>query len=887
MKNFRFFCIVASILLSLQSNAQVVISEIMASNNNSFKDQFGLSSDWIELYNHSNNTIDLLNWTLSDDAGLASKWRFPSVIIAPGAYLLVFASGNDIKTVTPYLHTNFKLSATGEFLALYNNNGVLVSGIIPAFPPQYEDVSYGLVNGNYNYINLPTPLAINSTNLYVLPPTFSIKHGLFSAPFQLSLSSSIIGATIKYTTDGSSPSLMNGTDYKTPLTINSTVVVRAASVFNNNLSASTTSTYIFPEQVLQQPDTKLLYPSTWGSGVVADYGMDPEICNDTKSKNAILSSFSQLPIISMVSKPSNFFSEVDNDTTGGIYVFTSKEWERAASLEVFGSNYADNLQINCGVQLQGGNSRGPGNSPKHSFRFVFKPEFGPAKMEYPLFPGNANATYKFNTIHIKAGYNNTWIHSTSTQRASAQYIRDVWAKSTFRKMGQVSVHTRYGHLFINGMYWGLFNFSERIDSEFMETYFGGNELNYDVIKDYVEIVDGNLNAWNEMVTTVQAGVEDNAKYFKLLGKNPDGTNNTAYPVYIEPVNLIDYIILNFYGANQDWDQHNWAAARDRVDGRKGFNFFAWDTERILENVNSNIVTKSSTGYVTEIFQKLMKNTEFKMLFADRLHKHLNNGGCLTPDSVIADWEKFAREVQPAVFAESARWGDYRRDVRQASSSLLYTEEIWQAEKKRLIEEYFPLRSGILINQFKTATMFPSIDAPRFNSYGGAVNNQFKLEMTATSGTIYYSLKGDPRQLGGSLAADTYTYTSPISITDNLVTVKARTKSGNVWSALTEATFKADIFQSLVQNSHYTAQLSNYPNPVSGFTTIECNLPESGKVHFQVLSMQGSVVESIDMGYHFSGTFKYRYNASKLKNGVYIYQIQCGNNQLNSKMTVIK
>ena len=887
MKNLRFFCIVTSILFSLQSNAQIVISEILASNKNTIKDEFGLSSDWIELYNNSNTTIDLLNWTLSDDAGLPSKWRFPSVSIAPGAYLLVFASGNDIKTVTPYLHTNFKLSATGEFLALYNNNGVLVSGIIPAFPPQYEDVSYGLVNGNYNYINLPTPLAINSTNLYVLPPTFSIKHGLFSAPFQLSLSSPIIGATIKYTTDGSSPSLLNGTDYKTPLTINSTVVVRAASVFNNNLSASSTSTYIFPEQVLQQPDTKPLYPNTWGSGVVADYEMDPEICNDTKSKNAILSSFSQLPIISMVSKPSNFFSEVDNDTTGGIYVFTSKEWERAASLEVFGSNYADNLQINCGVQLQGGNSRGPGNSPKHSFRFVFKPEYGPTKMEYPLFPGNADATNKFNTIHIKAGYNNTWIHSTSAQRTSAQYIRDVWAKSTFRKMGQVSVHTRYGHLFINGIYWGLYNFSERIDNDFMETYFGGDELNYDVMKDYTEIVDGDSIAWHEMKVAVQAGVETNTNYFKLLGKNPDGSNNLAYPVYIEPTNLIDYIILNFYGANQDWDQHNWAAARDRVDGRKGFNFFAWDTERILENVNTNIVTKNSTGYVTEIFQKLMKNTEFKMLFADRLHKHLNNGGCLTPDSVIADWEKFAREVQPAVFAESARWGDYRRDVRQTSSSLLYTEEIWQAEKKRLIEEYFPLRSGILINQFKAASMFPSIDAPRFNSYGGAVNNQFKLEMTATSGTIYYSLKGDPRQLGGSLAADTYTYTSPISITDNLVTVKARTKSGNVWSALTEATFKADIFQSLAQNSHYTAQLSNYPNPVSGFTTIECNLPESGNVHFQVLSMQGSVVESIDMGYHFSGTFKYRYNASKLKNGVYIYQIQCGNNQLNSKMTVIK
>jgi hypothetical protein len=887
MNKLRIFYIAALISISLQSNAQVVISEILASNKNSIKDQFGQNSDWIELYNHSTTTINLQNWTLTDDSNEPNKWRFPSVSLAPGAYLLVFASGNDIKTTLPYLHTNYKLSATGEYLALYNNSGVLVSGIIPKFPPQYEDVSYGLVDGKYNYISSPTPLAENSKKLFVLPPIFSMKRGLFSAPFQLSLTCPTIGATIKYTTDGSSPDLQNGIEYRTPLTINSTVVVRAVAILNNNPSASATSTYIFPLQVLQQPETPPMYPGTWDTGIIADYGMDPEICNDSKSSSNILNSFNQLPVISLVSKPSSFFSEVDNDTTGGIYVFTSKDWERAASVEVFGSNYADNLQVNCGVQLQGGNSRGPNNSPKHSFRLVFKPEFGPSKMEYPLFPANANATTTFNTIHIKAGYNNTWYHSNSIQRNSAQYIRDVWAKNTLRKMGHLSVNTRYAHLFINGLYWGLFNFSERIDSEFMETYFGGNELNYDVMKDYTEVVDGDSIAWHEMKVAIQAGVETNTNYFKLLGKNPDGTDNASYPVYIDPVNLIDYIILNFYGANQDWDQHNWAAARDRVSGRKGFIFFAWDTERILENVNTNILKKNSTGYVTEFFQKLMKNAEFKLLFSDRLNKHLNNIGCLTPDSVIADWEKFAKEVQPAVFAESARWGDYRRDVRLTSSALLYTEEIWQAEKKRLIEEYFPLRSGILINQFKAANMYPTLEAPRFNSYGGTVNNQFKLEMTATAGTIYYSLKDDPRQVGGSVANNTYTYSSPISISDNLVTVKARTKSGNIWSAVTEATFKTDIFQSLTNNSQYSAQLSNYPNPVRDFTTIEFDLPESGNVLIQVLSMQGSVVETIDVGYHFSGNFKYRYNASKLKNGVYIYQIQCGDTKLNSKMTVIK
>lgn len=887
MKQIRIIFVVSFLLLSYRNHAQLVISEILASNKNSIKDQFGQNSDWIELYNNSSTTINLLNWSLTDDSTQPLKWTFPSVNLAPGQYMLVFASDRNIKETSSFLHTNFKLSASGEYLALYNSSGVFVSGFLPVFPQQYEDVSFSLIDGEYKYIKMPTPLAANSTESYIQPPAFSAKRGLYTSQFQLSLSSPIVDATLKYTTDGSSPDLVNGTIYQVPLTINSTTIIRAVSILNNNLSKSATNTYIFPNQVLNQPETLPNYPNTWGKDVIADYGMDPEICNDPVSRKNIVNSFQQLPIISLVSKPSNLFSDINNAITGGIYVYTETDWERPASVEIFGSTYADNLQINCGVQLQGGNSRSPGNSPKHSFRLVFKPEYGPTKMQYPLFPASPKATDKFNTIHIKAGYNNTWYHSVATQRASAQYIRDVWAKSTLRKMGQASVYTRYAHLFINGLYWGFYNLSERIDNDYMETYFGGDELNYDVMKDYTEIVDGDSIAWHEMKIAVQAGVETNTNYFKLLGKNPDGTDNAAYPVLIDPENLIDYIILNFYGANQDWDQHNWAAARDRVSRRTGFNFFAWDSERILENVNTNIVKKNSTGYVTEFFQKLMKNAEFKMLFADRLHKHLHNNGCLTPDSVIADWERFANEVQPAVFAESARWGDYRRDVRLSSSALLYNEAIWQTEKKRLIEEYFPFRSDMLVNQFKTAGMYPNIEPPRFNSYGGNISSGFKLEMSATEGTVYYSLKGDPRQIGNGIATDALTYKSPISISDKLLTVKARTKVGDAWSALSEATFNTDVAQSLKENYQSTVHLSNYPNPVREYTTIECNLPESGNVKLHILSMQGSVIESIDLGYLYSGKNKYLYNTSMLGNGVYIYQIQCGKSKLNSKMTVIK
>ena len=95
MKQLRLFCIVTSILISFQNHAQIVISEILASNKNSIQDQFGQNSDWIELYNNSSTTINLLNWSLTDDSTQPLKWTFPSVNLAPGQYMIVFADSTN------------------------------------------------------------------------------------------------------------------------------------------------------------------------------------------------------------------------------------------------------------------------------------------------------------------------------------------------------------------------------------------------------------------------------------------------------------------------------------------------------------------------------------------------------------------------------------------------------------------------------------------------------------------------------------------------------------------------------------------------------------------------------------------------------------------------
>src|ERR1035437_4443970 len=138
----------AAILVASVASADptVVISELMALNNTTLADEDGTYSDWIELYNSSTNTVDLGGWYLADKATNLTHWMFPSTNLGPSQFLVVFASNKDRRVAGAPLHTNFKLSSSGEYLALVLPDGVTkASEFAPAFPEQYPDISYGYV----------------------------------------------------------------------------------------------------------------------------------------------------------------------------------------------------------------------------------------------------------------------------------------------------------------------------------------------------------------------------------------------------------------------------------------------------------------------------------------------------------------------------------------------------------------------------------------------------------------------------------------------------------------------------------------------------------------------------------------------------------------------
>ncbi|MEZ6116071.1 MAG: lamin tail domain-containing protein [Pirellulaceae bacterium] len=123
--------------------AQPLISEFMAVNESTLQDQDGDYSDWIEITNVGDESLDLNDYSLTDDKNDPTQWRFPSVTLEPGEYLTVFASNKDRDTPGQELHTNFRLSAGGEYLALVAPNGTVVQSF-DEYPVQAADVAYGI-----------------------------------------------------------------------------------------------------------------------------------------------------------------------------------------------------------------------------------------------------------------------------------------------------------------------------------------------------------------------------------------------------------------------------------------------------------------------------------------------------------------------------------------------------------------------------------------------------------------------------------------------------------------------------------------------------------------------------------------------------------------------
>ena len=778
--HFGLGCLLTCAAAAHRAEAQgIFINEFMAANTEALADPQGQYDDWVELYNASSMPLDVGDWYLTDDLSEPTRWRLPGdrpdlTTIAAQGFLIIWM---DKDVADAGLHASFSLSSAGEEIGLYEADGQTRVDSVE-FAAQTADLSLGrLPDGadSWRLLIAPTPEAPNGEAYegITAPVTFSVTRGFYQDPITVVLETETEGASIYYTLDGRHPLkdafesestgrrrgvTRPGVPYGTPLVIDKTTCLRAAAVKADWQDAPVvTHTYLFLEDVIRQsPGGQRpgpLWPNASVGGQQINYGMDPEVVNDPRYADLIVDSLKSIPTVSLVTDLENLFDE-----SKGIYVHAQSDgrnWERPVSLELIHPDDAPGFHINGGVRVRGGFSRSA-NNPKHAFRFFFRSEYGMSRLKYPLF--GDEGVDEFRSVDLRTSQNYSWSFQGSSRNTM---VREVFSRDLQGQMGQPTTRSRYYHLYLNGHYWGLFQTQERAEASFAASYLGGDADDYDVIKTESRIMaatDGNRDAFRMLYDLTLRGFSNPAVYLQAQGLHPDGSANPATPRLLDVDNLIDFMTIDYFTGDRDGPgsrygnvPNNTFSAYNRVNP-DGFKWFQHDSEHSLGTGVPNLVEPfTSAGSQFQYFNPhwlherlVTSNEEYRMRFADRVHQHFFNG-VLT---LAANQERVrarADQIELAIIAESARWGD-------SSRARPFTQEDWRREVTSIVDSYLPARAKEVLDQFRRVSWYPDVDAPVFYvngiaAHGGRVSENAELELFASGArqTVYYSLDGaDPR-----------------------------------------------------------------------------------------------------------------------------------------------
>jgi len=606
---------------------------------------------------------------------------------------------------------------------------------------------------------------------------FEQDRGYYSNPFNLTLSTNDPGATIRYTTNGIKPTPSSGTIYSSPISIPTTSYIRAIAYTSYDTTKVLTHTYIFPQDVVNQPNSKSGYPSS-------GFSFDNSIKNHSSYGPLLVNALADVPSLSLVMKLNDFFNVHE--------LATPVEYE--TSVEILLPNGEKGYQANGGIERAGGSSF---NSRKRNFRLSFKSIYGDSKFDFPLF--GKDAAESFDQIALRPGFHGCMHLGLNHRRGGANDLADQVMRDLQGRMDPdgVQIHGSFMHLYINGIYWGVYNPTERGINSFAESYYCSDKENWDAVKSGAAL-DGNLTAWTTMSNMVNNLNMANAQNYQDIQE------------YVDVEQFTDYVLLTNYGPHADdhVSGKNSFATRDRTD-TEGFKFWMWDTEPSLGHYWTWGVEPFGSSPFNFIFQKLLNNSDYKTLVGDRLQCHCFEDGALTVTNAQNTFDEVFDSTEITFLAEAARW------------AAVQEYNAFVQKRDTIVNDYLPTRTNFLINLYKNNGVYPSIDGVDYNQFGGMTSQSTQITLSNPNGfgTIYYTTNGiDPRASGGAISSSAQNYTGSFSFPAGVHTVMARVKSGSTWSAMCPVTFYVDQqYQDLVINEiHYNPNdFVNPPDTTSG------------------------------------------------------------------------
>jgi len=676
----------------------LVLNEVMTSNLSVIADDDGDYNDWIEIYYNGATAINLEGYALSDDATLPMKWVFPEYWIEPGDHLLIWCSDKNRTDINNDLHTNFKISSTGEVIYFNRPNGTLQDSFPAVILP--ENISYGRqTDGAITkvYFQQSTPGVANNTpgfSQVLNAPSINVPSGFFTSSFPVTITYPDPNVTIVYTLDGSDPVLTNlaGTNYNyknkyiefagqtagaqlqnsyKSFTYSSPLTIVDRSSIANDLAKMSSTFQNVPSYI---PTFNVFKGTVLKVRAFKNGAIPSPIITKTYFVTPQGSARYTLPVVSLSITESKFFeyndgifvagkdfddwraanptvdadfSSVNENEENANYYRISDNEEQKGHLSYFVGGQ-EVLNQDIGIEVNGGNSR---NFQSKALRLIARSEYGNDKMSYPFFANENYNSYKRLLLR------------NSGQDFRSTMFRDGLFHTLVEKLNTETKSYQPTIVFLNGEYWGILNMRERYDKQFFNQKYNIADGELDYLKNDLTPVEGDGNHYAAMETYLQNN--------SLLNT----ANYNYIKTQLDPENMRDYYISNIYAQSTDWPGWNTIFWRKKTaayepnapfgqDGRwrTGINDMDDTLGEYPEGSNHNTLAfATATGgpdypnpeWSTLILRRLLENNEFKLNFINRFADLLNT--YFLPSRVNAMIDIFKNKINPEIAEHQARW----------------------------------------------------------------------------------------------------------------------------------------------------------------------------------------------------------------------------------------
>ncbi len=601
--------------LRAMNKTGVYISEVMASNDSVTTYPKAANTDWIELYNAGDQTVDLSSWGLSDRLDRGRKWQFPrGTTIGPGEYKVIMCDGLTASNTVQELHASFKVGKlTEEIITLADPTGRVLDKMI--LPEMRTDVSYGRTLGMAGlfYYDTPTPFQTNRDGFtgYAEKPAFSVEPGLYYATTYVEISIPE-GTQVFYTTDCTTPTQNSNPYHGERLELNFTTVLRARAFSTGSVKPS-----------------------------------------DTLTGTYFINANHTLPVVSVVTEPDNLWNKETGMLVTGDNVF-KEPGKLPFKNTVYRKVKDSGIKNECYVEMydDSGNqliSQGAAFSlmgdfsldmPQKSFKFRAKSLYGAKTFAAKLFPDRDYTEYKSFVLR-NSGNDSMWTRlQDGFQSRLMDYCESTVAHQAWKPYA----------VYLNGIYWGNMNLRERTDRFMLAQYEG---LGLDAA-DTITLLQGNGRIkygsnrdYKAMLKKIKAGNP---------AKNPEDLQYILDNVDAD--NLFEYIAFEMFFGNSDIG--NTRFYRFKTEGSK-WKWVLYDVDYGLYNSKFN----SPKSYTKEkgmgeknvdntILRKLLSVPEYKARFLKIYGKVFKK---LTTKAMLDILEELVELIKPEMQLHWARWGE--------------------------------------------------------------------------------------------------------------------------------------------------------------------------------------------------------------------------------------